>query len=151
MVIQDSVFQLVRHPNYCIMHEQWWEIIHHVLKWSLPTLPTALGRPALHCKLTSKVEYGLANSNGTCLGQRTDTDTQQTAIVWSQPWPPMGPTTCTDIHGIWMLHYKATKGDQMLVTITASLPCMVMMRYHQLCMVSMVTSSFICKYMYVHD
>ena len=38
----------------------------------------------------------------------------------------------------------------MLVTITASLPCMVMMRYHQLCMVSMVLHLLfanICMYM----
>jgi len=77
------------------MHVKWREFIqppHHVLKWSLPPLPTALEKPALLCKLTSRIplwKHGLANSSGDCLGQRTDADTSKPAIVKSLPWPPM--------------------------------------------------------------
>ena len=54
---------------------------HHVINKSLPPLPTALGRPALDCKLTSKIlswKPGLANISGLCLGLATDTGVKGT-------------------------------------------------------------------------
>jgi len=86
------------------MHDNMREFIqppHHVLKWSLPALPTALGRPALLWKLTSRIplwEHGLANSSGLVWVKELMLTQANLVIVWSLPWPSMalGSPTFTE-------------------------------------------------------